>query len=128
MKRSEFENITKQAIEELPENIKKKIDNVQILVEDEPSQEQSRKSKLSSKYSLLGLYEGVPQNVYGRGFGNILPDKITIFRKAIEQEASSKEELIRLIKETVWHELGHHFGFNEKEIKRLEKKRNANKS
>lgn len=123
MKRIEFEKLTEQAILDLPEHIKSKIDNVAILVEDEPSREQLRKIKVSSKYSLLGLYEGVPQNIWGRGFGNMLPDKITIFQKAIENHSDSKKELIELIKNTVWHEIAHHFGFDEKAIRLLEKKR-----
>jgi len=123
MKRIEFEKLTEEAILDLPKHIRSKIDNVAILVEDEPSQEQLQKIKTSSKYSLLGLYEGVPQNVWGRGFGNILPDKITIFQKAIESYADSKKELIELIKNTVWHEIAHHFGFNEEGVKSLEQKR-----
>jgi len=124
MERDEFEKLTEQAVLELPIHIREKMNNVEILVEDEPSQEQLRKSKISSRHLLLGLYEGVPQNVWGRGFGNMLPDKITIFQKAIESCTNSKEELVRLIKDTVWHEIGHHFGFNEREIRLLEKKRN----
>jgi len=123
MKRIEFEKLTEQAISDLPEHIKSKIDNVEILVENEPSKEQLQKIKVGSKYSLLGLYEGVPQNVWGRGFGNILPDKITIFQKAIESYADSKKELIELIKNTVRHEIAHHFGFNEEGVKSLEQKR-----
>ncbi len=123
MKRIEFEKLTEQAISDLPEHIKSKIDNVEILVENEPSKEQLRKIKVGSKYSLLGLYEGVPQNVWGRGFGNILPDKITIFQKAIESYANSKKALIELIKSTVRHEIAHHFGFNEEGVKSLEQKR-----
>ena len=123
MKRIEFEKLTEQAILDLPEHIQSKMDNVAILVEDEPSQEQLQEMKMDSKYSLLGLYEGVPQNVWGRGSGNILPDKITIFQKAIENHIYLKKKLIELIKDTVWHEIAHHFGFDEKAIKLLEKKR-----
>jgi len=123
MRRIEFEKLTEQAILDLPEHIRSKMDNLAILVENEPSKEQLKEIKINSKYSLLGLYEGVPQNVWGRGSGNILPDKITIFQKAIEDYASSKKELIKLIKNTVWHEIAHHFGFDEKAVRLLEKKR-----
>ena len=122
MRRIEFEKLTEQAILDLPEHIRSKMDNLAILVENEPSKEQLKEIKINSKYSLLGLYEGVPQNVWGRGSGNILPDKITIFQKAIEDYASSKKELIKLIKNTVWHEIAHHFGFDEKAVRLLEKK------
>jgi len=123
MKRIEFGKLVEQAILDLPEHIRSKLDNIGVLVEDEPSKEQLKEMKIDSEYSLLGLYEGVPQNVWGRGSGNILPDKITIFKKTIESHASSKKELIELIKNTVWHEIAHHFGFDEKAVRLLEKKR-----
>jgi len=123
LKRIEFEKLVEQAMLDLPKHIRSKMNNVAILVEDEPSREQLQEIKMDSKYSLLGLYEGVPQNVWGRGSSNILPDKITIFQKAIEDYTDSKEELIELIKDTVWHEIAHYFGFDEKETRLLEKKR-----
>lgn len=123
MQRIEFEKLVEQAALNLPKHIQNKMNNVEIVVEDKPSKEQLKKIKVSSEYSLLGLYEGVPQNAWGRGFGNILPDKITIFQKAIESYTKSKQELVELIKNTVWHEIAHHFGFDEKDIKSLEQKR-----
>ncbi|NQV00944.1 MAG: metallopeptidase family protein [Parcubacteria group bacterium] len=123
MKRIEFEKLVEQAALNLPKYIQNKMNNVEIVVEDKPSKEQLKKIKISSEYSLLGLYEGVPQNAWGRGFGNILPDKITIFKKAIESYTKSKKELVELIKNTVWHEIAHHFGFDEKDIKSLEQKK-----
>jgi predicted Zn-dependent protease with MMP-like domain len=99
------------------------MDNVEIVVEQKASPKQLRSVGLGSEYSLLGLYQGVPQTKWGRGFGNILPDKISIFQEPIEKLAKSEEEIIDLVKNTVWHEIAHHFGFDEREIRSLEAKR-----
>lgn len=107
-----FEKLVSQALSELPEKIRQKMDNVAVVIE-----------KDSPSGSLLGLYEGVPQTAWGRGFGMNLPDKITIFQAPLEKMARSQEELKKIIKDVVWHEVAHHFGFNEKEVRELERKK-----
>lgn len=108
----EFEKLVSEALLEIPEKIRKKMDNVAIVIE-----------KGSPRGPLLGLYQGVPQNAWGRGFGMRLPDKITIFQEPLERMARSKEELKEIVKNTVWHEVAHHFGFDEKRVRELEKKK-----
>ena len=114
MKRSEFEKLVEKALMDLPEHIRKEIDNAAVVIE--------RKSPQRGGSSLLGLYEGVPKTSWGRNFGQILPDKITIFQEPIEKLASSNEEIIKIVRDTVWHEIAHHFGFSEKQTRVLEKK------
>lgn len=114
MQEQEFETLVKEALLGIPENIRRKMDNIDIVVE-----------KGSSQGSLLGLYEGVPKTSWGRGFGMRLPDKITIFQKPLERTARSREELKEMVKETVWHEVAHHFGFSENGIKELGQKKNS---
>jgi len=123
MKQGEFEKLVKEAILELPEKIRQKMENVALCVEKRPSPEQLRKTGIRYGELLLGLYEGVPQTKWGRGFGMVLPDKITIFQEAIEKFAKTPEEIKKLVRNTVWHEVAHHFGFNEKQIRDLERKR-----
>ena len=146
MKQEEFEKLVSKALLILPKKIRQKMENIAICVEKRPSAEQLRKTGLRHGGLLLGLYEGVPQTVWGRGFGGNLPDKITIFQESIERYASSETELRsnresvvdelrssprfatarvikELIKNVVWHEVAHHFGFSEKGIKLLEQKR-----
>jgi len=120
---ADFEKLVEKAILELPEHIRQKMDNVDIVIEKNASLEQLGKVGLKSADSLLGLYQGVPQTVWGRGFGNILPDKISIFQQPIEKLAKSDKEIIDLVKDTVWHEIAHHFGFSEKGVRSLEAKR-----
>ena len=112
MTSQEFEKLVAEAIDSLPENIRKKMDNVEIVVE-----------KGSPYGSLLGLYQGVPKTSWARGFGMRLPDKITIFQLPLERAARSKEELKEVVKNVVWHEIAHHFGFDERKVRELEAKR-----
>jgi len=106
-----FEKLVEEALTALPKHIRDKMDNVAIVIEKRPA-----------KNRYLGLYEGVPQNVWGRSFGMTLPDKITIFQEPLEQMASSQEELKRIVRDTVWHEIAHHFGFDERKVRELEAK------
>ncbi len=118
-----FEELVSRAISKLPENIRIKMDNVAVCVEETPSKIQLKRVGVRYGGNLLGLYEGVPQNAWGRGWGNNLPDKITIFKRSIEAVSSDSKQLEELVKDVVWHEIAHHFGFDEKEVSLLEKKR-----
>jgi len=123
MKKVEFEKFVKESILELPEKIRQKMDNLALCVEKRPTAEQLRKTGIRYGGFLLGLYEGVPQTKWGRGFGMMLPDKITIFQDSIEKFARTPEKIKKLVRNTVWHEIAHHFGFNEKQVRELERKR-----
>jgi len=124
MQREKFEKLVKVALSGLPENIRQKIKNIAICIEEEANTFQLKKSGTRISNFLLGLYQGVPRTVWGReNFPARLPDKITIFQKPIEKLADQREERIaKLIRIVVWHEIAHHFGFNEKEVRNLEKK------
>jgi predicted Zn-dependent protease with MMP-like domain len=127
VKRAKFEKLVKKALEGLPEKIRQKMENIAICVEPRPTAEQLRKTGIRYAGCLLGLYEGVPQTKWGKGFGMVLPDKITIFQEAIENFAKTPEEIKELVKNTVWHEVAHHFGFSEKDVRKLEEKRKSKK-
>ncbi len=122
MEIEKFEELVKEAVDDLPLTVKKKMDNVAICVEENPSLQIERKRGGARKNSfLLGLYQGVPKNTWGRGFGGNLPDKITIFKESIERFAKTEEKIKKTVKRTVYHEIAHHFGFNEREVRDLEK-------
>ena len=114
MTEAEFEKLVAKALDSLPENIRKKMDNVEIVVEQG-----------SPHGPYLGLYQGVPKTAWGRGFGMRLPDKITIFQLPLERISRSEAELKEVVKNVVWHEVAHHFGFSEKAVRELERKRKA---
>lgn len=107
-----FERIVAEAIDNLPEKFKEKLHNVAILVEDIPSKEQSKKMGVKSDYLLFGLFEGYIQSKR-LNFGPVLPDRITIFKKAIMSQSENENDLRKRIESTVRHEIAHHFGSDE---------------
>ena len=121
MKRQEFEKLVSEGVSLIPKKFLDKLENVAIVVEDEPTAEQIGKNRENDTV-LLGLYEGIPQTERGSGYLFVLPDKITIFKKAIESMADSDDEIRQIIKETVWHEIAHHFGSDEYGAESAEKK------
>ncbi len=119
----EFEELVKQGVEQLPRHIRKLLENVDIVIEDWPSKSIIEKLRLPNKYALFGLYQGVPKTKRGTHYANVLPDKITLFKKPIEESAKSPEEIKNIVKRVVWHEIAHHFGLDEKRVRQLEKKK-----
>ena len=119
MDKIEFEEIVNHAFEHLPDMFKQNIDNVQFNIEDYPTAEQVAKIKLRSKYSLLGLYEGIPLNHRGTWYGSspTLPDRITLFQKNIESYSQTEQEITDKVREVLIHEIGHYFGMTEEEIR-----------
>ena len=129
MRTEDFEKLVADALGRFPDNIKKKINNVVFLVEDETRNGKLRERNIMFREVLLGLYEGVPRTKRGEGYFNVLPDKITIFQRPIENMCGGDPERIKeMVYEVVWHEVGHHFGFSEAGIRALEKKRFRNKT
>jgi predicted Zn-dependent protease with MMP-like domain len=123
MNAEEFENLVKEAVLDLPENIRSRIDNLAIVVYDKPTLEQLRKTGVRKNSVLLGLYEGVPGTAWGKGFGNYLPDKITIFQNSIEMFAKTPQDIKKMAKGVVLHEIAHYFGMDEAGARRIEKKK-----
>lgn len=119
----DFKQLVQQAIEELPERIRTKMDNVEIVIEDLPTKEQLTRAGVARGHSLFGLYQGVPQTKRGVYYGNVLPDKITLFKRVIEGRHQNTDAIKERVKRTVWHEIAHHFGFDEKGVRDLERKR-----
>ena len=113
----------------LPKEIREKMENVAICVAQNPSQLDLEKAGTRINNTLLGLYQGFPRTVWGRNrISGRLPDKITIFQNSIEKLAKTEEDVKELVRIVVWHEIAHHFGFNEKEVRKLEAKWRKNKT
>lgn len=119
MDRVRFEELAEKAFESLPERFRDRIDNVQVVVEDYPSEDQLKRVKLSSKYELLGLYEGIPLEKRGVWYGSsaTVPDRISLFQKNIESACRSDGEIANKIQEVLIHEIAHYFGMTEKDIR-----------
>ena len=123
MERQRFEFLVAKAVGELPPEIASRLENVDIMVLDWPTKQQLATSRVRRGFSLLGLYEGVPQTKRDRGYSMVLPDRITIFQKPIEAICRSESEVEREIRKVVQHEIAHHFGIGEARLGEIERER-----
>ena len=119
--RQEFEALVVLALKGLPKFFKKKMKNVDVVVEDRASRDLLSGMGLRSPFQLLGLYQGVPLDRRGFYYGNVLPDKITLFQIPIESMCQTKEEIEEKVKEVVIHEVGHYFGLDDERLRELER-------
>lgn len=115
-----FEDLVNQGIEKIPKLFQERLDNVAIVIADEPTSEQRNKLKLRCDQTLFGLYEGIPLTKRGPGYNIVLPDKITIFKNPIAFASSNEEEMKEKVRNTVWHEIAHYYGLNHEQIHKLE--------
>ena len=131
MNEQEFIAITQSEWDAMPEKYKSHVENVALLVEDEPSEELRALEGLEDAETLLGHYHGIPNTERGSeyGVGVTLPDTITLYRLPILDEAEVltddhtnqfKSNVAKVVRETLWHEIGHYFGFDEEPINRRE--------
>lgn len=129
MNRTEFEKLAQEGFLLLPEKVRERIQNVALLIEDEPSDEVREREGLEEEETLLGLYHGIPATERGDsyGVGPTMPDTITLYKLPIEEAAAEDKKDIRaVIAETVWHEYAHYFGMEEDEIQFRESMRGGN--
>ncbi len=117
--RSKFEEYVAEAVDLLPDIFQGYMDNLSFVVEAAPSKQQLDEQDVPPGHTLFGLYQGVPRSERGN-YGFAAPDRITIFQEPIQQASTSEEELKENIRETVWHEIGHHFGMDEERVRRME--------
>ena len=112
-----FEDLVADALDALPKDFARLLENVAVVIEDEPSPYQRRETGLRRGQSLYGLYEGVSPVVYGADLVPF-PNKITIFRLPLEEDFPDPADLERQVQRTVIHELGHHAGIDDRELRR----------
>ena len=115
---SAFEDLVAAALDELPQDFLSALDNVEVVVDLEPSEAQLRRLAARGG-TLLGLYEGVPRTSRTSGYGLVVPDKITIFEGPIRRASRDEESLKRQVQRTVLHELAHHFGISDARLREL---------
>ncbi len=113
MDRKDFQKVLHEAIRELPEEFREKLDNVAVIVEDYPSDELLDRLELEPGETLFGLYEGVPLTERTYFEAPLHPDRILIFQRAIEDECDSPEEIKKELKITLVHEIAHFFGMDD---------------
>ena len=120
MQEKEFEKLVTEAISELPAYFREKMENVTIHIADFPDQNTLQRLGHSSPYSVLGLYQGVPVTKRGIHYGNVMPDRIFIYRKPILRKNRYNPDIKREIKRVVVHEVGHYFGLSDQELYTIE--------
>ncbi|CAN5160186.1 metallopeptidase family protein [soil metagenome] len=112
-----FEQLVERALDRLPAEIRQLLDNVAVVIEDEPSAEQLTLSGTPAGDSLYGLYEGTPGVVYGADWA-ALPNKISLFRLPLEEDFADPLQLALEVRSTVIHELAHHAGIDDDRLER----------
>lgn len=115
----QFEQLVARAMENLPAEFRERLENIDVVVADEPTRTQRRRSVLGKDETLLGLYEGVPLTERTHGYTFITPDKVTIFQKPIEAKCRNDAEIIAEIQRVVQHEIAHHFGIDDDRLEEL---------
>jgi predicted Zn-dependent protease with MMP-like domain len=119
MDTEQFEQLVARAIESLPEEFRERLDNIDVVVADEPDRRQLSRLERKHGETLLGLYEGVPLPERTHGYGFVVPDVITIFRRPIEAICRSDSEIVAEIQKVVRHEIAHHFGISDERLREL---------
>jgi predicted Zn-dependent protease with MMP-like domain len=120
VQRDAFEKLVADALATIPRRLKAAMQNIAIVVEDEPSAELLGQMDIEPPDTLLGLYQGTPLTERGWGCGNTLPDRVMIFQGPHERAAADEDDLVISIGETLIHEIGHYFGMSEDEIEAIE--------
>lgn len=120
MTRAQFRQLVSEAIDTIPLRFRRHLQNIAIVVEDEPSEALLAEMEIDPPDTLFGLYQGTPLTERSWGHGNTLPDRITIFQFPIEDVSETEDDVVTEIGETLIHEVGHYFGLSEDEIEDIE--------
>ena len=122
MDRKRFERHVAEALESIPRRFRDAMQNIAIVVEDEPSPAILAEMEIEPPDTLLGLYQGTPLTERAWAHGNTLPDRVLIFQGPHERESEDEDDLVTAIGETLIHEIGHYFGLSEAEIEEIEER------
>jgi predicted Zn-dependent protease with MMP-like domain len=106
--RDRFEELVGEALDDLPDELADRMDNVVVLVEDDPPEP-----------GLLGLYEGIPLTERDDYGGMVMPDRITLYRRPLCAAATTEDEVVDEVWVTVVHEVAHHFGIDDEQLEAL---------
>jgi predicted Zn-dependent protease with MMP-like domain len=120
--RQAFQRLVEEALREIPRRFRDAMKNVAVIVEDEPPLHILEEMEIEPTDSLFGLYQGTPLPERGWGYGNALPDRISIYQGPIEEACEDDDEIRDCVAETVIHEFGHYFGMDEGQIEEIEER------
>jgi predicted Zn-dependent protease with MMP-like domain len=120
--RQRFEQLVSEAVTLIPKRFRREMKNLAIVVEDHPSPDLLAEMEIDPPDTLYGLYQGTPLPERTWAFGNALPDRITLYKRPIEEDCDDEDEMRAVIGETLIHEVGHYFGMSEEEIEEIEER------
>ena len=120
MNRASFERLVDEALRDIPGRFRRPMQNIALVVEDEPPPHILEELEIGPGDTLFGLYQGTPLPERGWSYGNALPDRISIYQGPIEEACPDDESIRCCVAETVIHELGHYFGMTEEQIQEIE--------
>jgi predicted Zn-dependent protease with MMP-like domain len=106
--RERFEELVADALDTVPQELARVMDNVVVVVEDDPPED-----------GLLGLYTGIPLTERGDGYSGVLPDRIEIYRNPIREICDTEDDVVEEVQITVVHEIAHHFGISDARLHEL---------
>lgn len=112
-----FGEMMEEALHDIPSPFKEKIENLAFMAEPYPSESDLGRVGLDDKYSLLGIYSGVPYTHRNTYYMNTTPDRIILFQKNIERYCDNEDELKEKIREVLIHEIAHYFGMDEDQVR-----------
>jgi predicted Zn-dependent protease with MMP-like domain len=115
----DFEQLVAQALDNLPDAFRERLDNVEVVVEDWPDRGTLRLAGIQNPMQLLGFYHGVPLTERSHGYTLVLPDKISIYQQPIEHICRTPEAIRTQVRRTVMHELAHHFGIDDSRLREI---------
>ena len=118
-----FDQLVAAAYERIPARFRRRMKNIAVMVEAEPTPAQLARSRVPRSGTLLGLYEGRPLTARSVFEPFAMPDRIIIFQGPHERMARGSEHLAQLVEDTVWHEVAHYFGMNEAQVRAAERRR-----
>jgi len=120
MTRERFRQLVSEALDTIPARFRRHLENIAIVVEDEPSPALLDEMEVEEPDTLFGLYQGTPLTERRWDYGNVLPDRIVLFQGPIEDVSETEDDVVTEIGETLIHEVGHYFGLSEEEIEAIE--------
>ncbi len=123
MEKERFEELVRKALAGLPEEIARRMSNIDVEVHDRATARQLASVGIPAGHTLLGLYQGVPLTHRTSGYHMVPPDRIIIFQRPLERISRDEDDLVERARATVIHEVAHHFGISDPRLREIERER-----
>ena len=123
MELERFEELVRRGLDLIPDEIRARMNNVDIEVQEMPGAQQLSAAGVPHGHTLLGLYVGIPLTRRTSGYNMVMPDRIIIFQRPLERISRNEDALVDRVRDTVIHEVAHHFGISDERLDEIEAER-----